>query len=282
MNIAVIGIGTRGTGIAEVMALGGHTVAMYDVNNHLLERAQLRITQNLDKRVSQNEIKPPDAERAKKNIIPTAMLEQCAEADFMIEASPEQLEVKKTLFEKMDRVAPRSSVLATTSNMFSITAIAAAATRFPERVVGLHFFEPIASQKLVEIVPAEQTIKDMIDRCLFLLRSLGKEVVTVKDTPGYIVDRISTVYTGEALRMVGEGQITAETVDKLMESMSIEQPPFRLIDTIGVDTHLEITKRLYDAYYNEARYRPHAIQQRMIQANRLGRKTKRGFYEYNE
>jgi 3-hydroxybutyryl-CoA dehydrogenase len=282
MNIAVIGAGTYGTGIAEIMALGGHTVALYDVDPAILGRAHLRITQNLDKRANQNEITRLDAERAKKAIIATALLEQCAEADFMIEAAPETLDGKKMLFEKMDRISPRTSVLASTTTTFSITAVAAAAKRFPERVMGMHFFEPVTSQKLVEIVPAEQTAKDMLDRCLFLLRALGKEVVTVKDTPGYIVDRVGAVYTGEALRIIGEGQVTAEAVDKLMESMGIEQPPFRLMDTLGIDTHLEITKRLYEAYYHESRYRPHPIQERLIQANRLGRKTKRGFYEYNE
>jgi 3-hydroxybutyryl-CoA dehydrogenase len=264
------------------MALGGHTVALYDADPAILDRAFLRITQNLDKRANQNEIARSDAERAQKAIIPTALLEQCAEADFMIEAALEVLDVKKMLFEKMDRVSPRTSVLASTTTTFSITAVAAAAKRFPERVMGMHFFEPVTSQKLVEIVPAEQTAKDMLDRCLFLLRALGKEVVTVKDTPGYIVDRVGAVYTGEALRIIGEGQVTAEAVDKLMESMGIDQPPFRLMDTLGIDTHLEITKRLYEAYYHESRYRPHPIQERLIQANRLGRKTKRGFYEYNE
>jgi 3-hydroxybutyryl-CoA dehydrogenase len=282
MNIAVIGTGTHGTSIAEIMALGGHTVALYDADPAILDRAFLRITQNLDKRANQNEIARSDAERAQKAIIPTALLEQCAEADFMIEAALEVLDVKKMLFEKMDRVSPRTSVLASTTTTFSITAVAAAAKRFPERVMGMHFFEPVTSQKLVEIVPAEQTAKDMLDRCLFLLRALGKEVVTVKDTPGYIVDRVGAVYTGEALRIIGEGQVTAEAVDKLMESMGIDQPPFRLMDTLGIDTHLEITKRLYEAYYHESRYRPHPIQERLIQANRLGRKTKRGFYEYNE
>ncbi|MFP4322794.1 MAG: 3-hydroxyacyl-CoA dehydrogenase family protein [Anaerolineales bacterium] len=281
MNIAIIGAGVRGTGIAQVAALHGHNVAVYDLNAELLQRAKLRIAQSLDRRVAAGSVPQAEAERVKNAIGATTALEQFAEADFLIEAAPETLEVKQALFERLDRFSPRTSVLASTTTTFPISVMAAAAKRHPERVIGMAFQQPIPTHSLVEVVTADQTASDTAERALYLLRNLGKTPVTTKDTPGRITTRLSTVYTGEALRLLGEGHVSPETVDTLMTSLGVQEGPFRIIDAQGVDEHLTVTQALYDAYYQEARYRPHPIQQKMVQSNHLGRKTRRGFYSYD-
>jgi len=282
MNIAVIGAGTRGTGIAHVAVLGGHAVALHDLDPQKLARGKQRIEQGLDRLVVEGSLPAEKAAAAKALIFPIPTVERCAEADFIMECIPETLEIKKTLIEKLDRLAPRTSIITTTTLAFSISVVAAAAQRFPERVIGMHFFEPIPTRNLVELVPADKTAPEIITRCQNLLHQMSKSTVTAKDTPGFIVDRLTTLYTSEAVRLMGEGQTSAETIDKLLHSLGIEVGPFRLIDSIGVDTHLEMTKKLYTAFYYEPRYRPHPLQDQMVQSNRLGRKTKRGFYSYDE
>lgn len=278
MNIAIVGAGLRGTSIAQVAALGGHAVAIYDLNGQLVQQARLRIVQSLDKQAGAGLIPRPEAERAKNVINTTTVLEQFADADFLIEAIPEKLDLKKALIEKLDRITPRTSVLATTSPTFSVTACATAAKRFPERVLGLHFFQPIVAHKLVEVVAGDASSKDMVERSLFWLRSLGKEPITVKDVPGFVAGRLTTVYLGEALRVLGEGSLDAPTIDKLMRDLSLPEGPFQQLDRMGLDSHLAATQALYDAYYGEPRYRPHYLHQKMIGANRLGRKSRGGFY----
>ena len=282
MNIAVIGAGKRGTGIAQLVALGGHKVALFDTDAEQTPRARIRILQYIDTRLREDKIKPEEATAYKDGIFSATALEQCTEADIMIEAITDTLEAKSALIEKMDRLAPRTTILVTTTASLLVTVIATAAKRYPERITGIHFFEPVTTRSLVEVVPGDQTAEDIRNRCLYFLQQLGKDVITARDIPGFIVDRLSTLYTGEALRLVGEGQTTPETVDKLMNSLEITPGPFRLIDSIGVDIHLELTLKLYNAFFQEPRYRPHPIQRKMVQSRRLGRKTKQGFYKYDE
>jgi len=282
MNIAVIGAGTRGCDIAQIMALGNHAVAIHDSNAQVLPRAQRIITESLERGVTRSKIQRADADRAKRAIATTSILEQCYEADFMMVTIPEKLDVLKTLFEKMDRFAPQSTILSVITETIPVTAIAATAKRFPQRVIGLNFLAPISTQKIVEVISADQTAQGAVDRSLSLLQQIGKETIQVKDTPGFLVNRVSNVYTGEALRILAEGGTTAESIDELMKSMGVEEGPFRMMDGIGLDTHLKRSELLYEAYYQEARYRPHPIQSKMVQANRLGRKTKQGFYKYDE
>lgn len=282
MNIAVIGAGTRGSDIAQIMALGGHAVAIHDSNAQVLPRAQRIIAESLERGVTRAKIQRADADRAKRAIATTSILEQCYEADFMMVAIPEKLDILKSLFEKMDRFAPQSTILAVITETLSVTAIAATAKRFPQRVIGLNFLAPIPTQKIVEVIAADQTAQGAMDRSLSLLQQIGKQTIQVKDTPGFLISRVTTVYTGEALRILAEGGITAEATDDLMQSIGIEEGPFRIMDGIGLDAHLQGNEQLYAAYFQEARYRPHPIQNKMVQSNRLGKKTKQGFYKYDE
>lgn len=282
MNIAVIGAGKRGRGIAHLAAISGHTVALYDTQLDKLDAAKARIFQQVDQLLSQKKINQHDAERVKTSFATSTQLEQFAGADLMIEAVPEDFDMKNKVFGQIDRIAPRTTILCTMTRSMSVTVIASAAQRFPERVVGMNFFLPVESHPLVQIISADQTSADMLQRTVSFVRQMGKTVVMVKDTPGAIVDRLGTVYMGEALRLLADGHTSAETVDKLMQALDIKEGPFRYMDTLGIDLSLKAAQNLYEAYFHEPRYRPHPIQQKMVQSHRLGRKTKQGFYRYDE
>lgn len=282
MNIAVIGAGRRGRGIAQIAALSGHSVALYDNQPEKLAAAKQRIGTQLDALVAQGKLNLAEANRVKTTLASASRMEEFSGADVMIEAVPDEIAAKQSIFEQMDRIAPRTTILGCTTRFHSVTVIASAAKRFPERVVGMNFFPPVESHPLVQMISADKTSADMLERALMLVRGLGKTVVKVKDTPGFLVDRLSTVYTGEALRLLGEGHIEVEAVDRLMQALDIEAGPFRYMDSLGNDGALKSAQTLYESYFYEPRYRPHPIQRKMVQSHRLGRKSKEGFYKYDE
>ena len=282
MNIAIIGAGTIGSAIAQIAARSGHAVALYDISQQVLQRAIIQITKALELNVQKGEISYEQAARTRALIGTTVVLEHAGEADFILEAAPEDLDTKKGIFERLDKAAPRTTTLASTTNSLSISVIASAAKQFPDRVVGLHFFNPPAQVRLVEVIRGDQTSPTAIDKASQFAQSLGKETVTIKDMPGFLVNRVGDAFTGEALRMVGEGNLDAETVDRLMESLDFKTPPFRHLDNVGLDTALNFKEWLYDATYQEPRFRPSHILRHLVQANRLGRKTKQGFYKYTD
>lgn len=263
-------------------ALGDHMVALYDLNPAILKTAQERIARNLDKGVSLGKHTPEEAAKAKAAILPTTQLENCAEADFIIEIGPEKLDIKKKLAEKLDSMTPERVIYAAHTESISLTVIASAAQRFPGRVVGMHFFDPVHIVKQVEVVRADQSTQTAIDQAVLLARTMEKEVIVVRDTPGFLVNRVAQVYTREALHLLGEGHVDAETIDRLMVSLDFRQGPFQWVDTLGIDTYLTQMEQLYQATGQAPRFRPHQLLRQMVQANRLGRKTKQGFHKYDE
>lgn len=278
-TVAVIGSGTMGAGIAQASALAGYQVTLYDLNDDMLQPALSRIRTSIDKGVARGKTIPTVAERAKAAFTLTTSLNDCASADLVIEAAPEQLELKRTIFVTLDAAAPQHTILASNTSSLSISAIAAATER-PDRVIGLHFFNPAHIMKLVEIIRGDQTSDETIDACQEYVASVGKTAVMCKDTPAFIVNRVARPFYGEALRMLGEEVVDAATIDKLIRSAEFRMGPFELIDLIGCDVNLAVTQSVYDAYFQEPRYRPHPIQRRMVESGKLGRKTGRGFYEY--
>jgi 3-hydroxybutyryl-CoA dehydrogenase len=278
MNIAIVGAGRLGTTLAQITILAGHAVAIYDVNPQATQQSILEIAQTLEQQVQAGALDYQNAARARALLGSTTILEHCGQAEVVIECAPEQLDVKKMILERLDKVAPATIPLATTSATLSISVIASAAHKHPERVLGLHFFDP--QGPLVEIIRADHTSPSSIDQILSVLRELGKDGVTVRDQPAFLVNRLLNIYSGEALKIMAEQHLPPESIDRLMGSLGVQNPPCRYLDQVGLDADLETKTFLYNATFQEARYRPHPLQQKMVQLGHLGRKSGRGFYPY--
>jgi 3-hydroxybutyryl-CoA dehydrogenase len=246
-----------------------------------LQQALQRIHASIDKGVARGKTDASVAQKAKQAFTLTTQLSECASADLVIEAAPESLELKRTIFAELDAAAPAHTILASNTSSLSISAIAAATQR-PDRVVGLHFFNPAHIMQLVEIIRGDLTSDETVAACESYAERAGKKLVHVKDTPAFIVNRVARPFYGEAFRMLGEDVADVATIDALIRSVGFRMGPFELIDLIGCDVNLTVTQSVYDAYFQEPRYRPHPIQRRMVESNRLGRKAGRGFYDYDK
>lgn len=283
-TVAILGAGTMGAGIAQVTAMKGVQVIMYDLKDAYLKKGTEQIRAFLDKGREKGKITETEAQAVETHLSTTTTLSDLAGADLVIEAVPEDLDLKKKIFGELDETVQRNAILASNTSSLSITALAAVTGR-PERVAGLHFFNPVPLMKLVEVVRGQRTgddtVRDLADFSAFL----GKTPAITKDTPGFIVNRVARPFYGEALKLLGEhGQLEdmAATIDQVMrEAGGFRMGPFELMDLIGIDVNFAVTQSVYEATFHEARYRPSPIQQKMVEAGLLGRKTGRGFYQYD-
>ncbi len=281
-TIGVIGAGTMGAGIAQVALERGFRTRLYDVAEAGLDKARQAIVKGLDKSVEKGRLAPHDREAALTRLLPTTVLEDLADADVVIEAVPEDLALKRELFALLEAVVAPTALLATNTSSLPVTAIAGSLLR-PERVVGLHFFNPAPLMALVEVIRGEATSDAAADRARSLAEALGKTPVMAADTPGFVVNRVARPYYGEALRLVGDHGATPSTVDRALTLVAgFKMGPFALMDLIGIDVNLAVTESVWRAYYDEPRFRPHPLQRRMVDAGRLGRKAGRGFYSYGD
>ena len=280
-KVAVIGAGTMGHGIAQAAAIAGHETVLCDVDAGQLERALARIEATLDKGVRLGKVAEADREGALARLSTSVNLpEAVADADLVIEAVPEAMELKRRIFAEAEAAAPPAAILATNTSSLSVTAMAAGLAA-PGRFLGLHFFNPVHIMALVEIVKGEQTDPGVLDRCVAFARHLGKEPIVVADSPGFASSRLGIVLGLEAIRMVEGGVASAEDIDKAMV-LGYRHPmgPLRLTDLVGLDVRLGIARYLHESLGSEA-FRPPALLERMVAEGRLGKKCGRGFYEWD-
>lgn len=280
--IAVIGSGAMGSGIAQVAAAAGHEVLLFDNSEEALERAMKKLNKIMDRQVEKDRLSRNDADALLGRIKPSRQFEAIAAAGLVIEAIIEDLEAKKNLLSHIEIMVDEECIIGTNTSSLSIASICGACSR-PERVLGIHFFNPAPLMPLVEIIPAVQTSGDTLVETRNMIDSWGKTTVTAKDTPGFIVNRVARPFYGEALRIYEEGIADIPTIDWAVKEIGgFRMGPFELMDYIGNDINYKVTETVFEAFYYDPRYRPAFTQKRMTEAGWLGRKSGRGYYNYAE
>ncbi len=279
-RVAVLGAGTMGNGIAQVCAMAGYTVALYDPQPGAVQRALGTVRGNLDKGVERGKVTAQARESALAHLREaTDLPSAAAEADLVVEAVPERMELKTGIFAELDRVAPPHAVLATNTSSLSVDRIADATGR-PEQVIGLHFFNPVHIMKLLEVVRGGRTSQETVDASLAFARRIGKEPIVVTDTPGFASSRLGVVLGLEAMRMVEQGVASPQDIDRAME-LGYNHPmgPLKLTDLVGLDVRLGIADYLHGELGGE-QYRAPELLRRMVAEGRLGKKSGQGFYDW--
>jgi 3-hydroxybutyryl-CoA dehydrogenase len=272
-QLGVVGAGTMGSGIGLIALYADFDVVLYDVDEDVLEDAAAYIAKYLERREMQARM---------AQLVLSSDMGALTDCEIVIEASPEDLELKQSIFVKLERICPETAILASNTSTLSLSAIGRD-LKEPGRMAGLHFFNPAALMPLVEIGRTERTSEETIQRLLLLCEQLEKTPVIARDTPGFIVNRVARPFYGEALRLLGEGAASHEQIDELTRMAGgFRMGPFELMDLIGLDINLAATLSMFEQTHGEPRYRPHVIQQNLVREGRLGRKSGQGFYSYKE
>ncbi len=280
--IGVIGSGAMGAGIAQVAATAGHSVLVYDNNSKSLEKAQANLKSSLAKLVEKQKISAEQSQIILKNINFVSDLNAFAKCNLVIEAIVENLEVKQKVFSDLEKIVSADCVLSTNTSSLSVTSIASACTK-PERVLGIHFFNPATIMPLVEIIPGIATQTNLAAEIKKLIDSWGKITVIAKDTPGFIVNRVARPFYSEALRIYEEGIADMPTIDWAMKEFGgFKMGPFELMDLIGHDVNYIVTETVWKQFYFDPRFKPSISQKRLLEAGFLGKKSGKGFYNYAE
>ncbi|WP_210464866.1 3-hydroxyacyl-CoA dehydrogenase NAD-binding domain-containing protein [Rufibacter roseolus] len=282
MIVGIIGSGAMGSGIAQVIATAGHKVHLLDKNAQALQRAAQSIKDTLRKMAAKGKISENEAADILDRLNFTENNQEFGNCDLVLEAVVEDLQVKQQLFKELELMVTGDCVLATNTSSLSIASIAAACEK-PERVIGIHFFNPAPLMPLVEIIPAVQTRDGLAEEMKNLVQSWGKVPVIAKDTPGFIVNRVARPFYGEALRIYEEGIADIATIDWAMTELGgFRMGPFTLMDFIGHDVNYRVTESVFASFFYDPRYKPSFTQKRLYEAGYFGRKSGRGFYNYQE
>ncbi len=280
-KVGVIGAGTMGSGIAQVAATAGCTVQLFDTQEDALEKAEKGLEKILNRLIEKERIDVTEKNRIQGNIEYVSSLKNMANAQLIIEAIVENLEIKQKVFQELEGLVSEETILATNTSSLSVASIASA-LEHPNRCVGIHFFNPAPLMKLVEVVPAIQTSEAVLNKASKTISDWGKTVAIAKDTPGFIVNRVARPFYGEALRIYEEGIANFHIIDRAMKEVGgFRMGPFELMDFIGNDVNYTVTETVFKAFYFDPRYKPSFTQKRLSEAGWLGRKTGKGYYEYH-
>jgi len=281
-RVGVAGAGTMGAGIAQIAALGGYATYLHDPDPEALDAGEQRLRGDLLKGADRGRWTNAEAEAASARLRATARLDGLAVCDVVIEAAPESLDLKRALFRELESLCAPSAVLATNTSSLSVSEIAAAAGR-PERICGMHFFNPPALMKLVEIVAGAQTSAETLATATQVAGRLGRTPIRASDGIGFLANRCARPFTLEALRLVGERIAPLDQVDRIVRiGGGYRMGPFELMDLVGVDVNLRVARSFFDQSHGEPRWEPHPLQERLVVEGRLGRKAGRGWYEYGD
>ena len=282
MNVGIIGSGTMGSGIAQVAATSGCKVKLYDTNNAALYKAQTALDKILNRLIEKGRIDESEKNRIQGNIEYVDSLKSLSDSDLTIEAIVENLEIKKQVFIELEGYVSDDCIIASNTSSLSIASIAASLKK-PERCIGIHFFNPAPLMQLVEVIPAIQTSKATLDKSVQIIKDWKKTVAVAKDTPGFIVNRVARPFYGEALRIYEEGIADFATIDWSLKTLGgFRMGPFELMDFIGNDVNYTVTETVFTAFYFDPRYKPAFTQKRFAEAGYLGRKSGKGYYDYDE
>jgi 3-hydroxybutyryl-CoA dehydrogenase len=280
--IGVVGSGAMGSGIAQVAATAGHPTIIYDTNAAALDKAKANLSNSLNKLVEKQKITAEKATDILALTTYSSSIQDFKSCDLIIEAIVENIDVKQSVFKELESITSDTCVLASNTSSLSITSIASACNN-PEKVIGIHFFNPATLMPLVEIIPGVATDMVIANHCQALINSWGKVTVMAKDTPGFIVNRVARPFYSEALRIYDEQLADMATIDWAMKEFGgFKMGPFELMDLIGHDVNYVVTETVWKQFYYDPRFKPSLTQKRLLEAKFLGKKSGRGFYDYRE
>lgn len=282
MTIGIIGSGTMGSGIAQVAATSGCKVKLYDTNRAALDKAEAALEKILLRLIEKGRIDSEEKNRIQGNIDYVENLKDLANSNLTIEAIVENLDVKKKVFSELETYVDSNCIIASNTSSLSIASIASA-LKNPERCIGIHFFNPAPLMQLVEVIPAIQTSNEVLEFTVKTIENWNKVVAVAKDTPGFIVNRVARPFYGESLRIYEEGIADFASIDRSLKTLgNFRMGPFELMDFIGNDVNYTVTETVFQAFYYDPRYRPSFTQKRFTEAGYLGRKSGKGFYNYDD
>ncbi len=281
MKIAIIGSGAMGSGIAQVASQAGHQVLLNDTKQDALDKAKAGFDVTFARLVEKGKFTADEAEMIKGRISYDIRLQSLKNSDLVIEAIVENLDVKRRVFVDIESIVSEQCIIASNTSSLSITSIASACKK-PERILGIHFFNPAPLMPLVEIIPALQTDLENVNTVKDWVKAWNKIPVVCKDTPGFIVNRVARPFYGEAIRIYEEGFADFSTIDQSMRDLGFKMGPFELMDLIGNDVNYAVTESVFASFYFDQRYRPSLTQKKLNEAGWLGKKSGRGYYNYGE